>query len=874
MSTVFLKILNMSITASWLILAVVLVRLLLKKAPKWIPCLLWGLVAIRLVCPFSFGSIFSLIPSNETIPTNITVQQEPAINSGITIVNDVINPVIAESFTPAPTDSVNPLQIIIPVAAIVWVSGIVIMLAYALISYIKLKKTVSVCVPVGERILSCDEVKAPFILGVFKPIIYVPSSMSGETLDLVIRHETAHLQRRDHWWKPFGYLLLAFYWFNPLCWIAYVLLCRDIEMACDEKVIRDMNKEEMAAYSQALLDCSFPRRRIAACPLAFGEVGVKERVKGVLNYKKPAFWIIVVAVAACAVIGVCFLTNPSGTALTNWDTDTVNMNKVLSDVHSFSVRYWNTEVACNDAEMNRFIATMGKIKVSSKPVSKSRDEGRSTVFTITINEQLKLNFNEGFDEIWVDNGVKPSYTYRITNPSIAEELLLDFSFTAQLDNIIEHPFGHYYTVQEIRYEVKRDDGNSTIPLPEYCLSNNKELLILEDLNSNNWLSAGTFTEVMLSEDTFDQYFDPDGKTLAANMRRNNAKAWLVIVSYLPDSLFYYLLLQKDGEVFLTRGYYDTGEKDDPNSDDTRISYVFLLKEDSTKSETAIDIASLRAKYPEYFDLSTFKGLELYVWQMAEGSYSCGLMLGTNRNKTLEELVNLKGASIEEMRAILSTYDIDENDVFIIPWQNPISSYMPEYWIREKDEDPSSVEKRQQEYIDGIRHMLFDAAPNDGYVLPNSTDGGVDGSGSITIDIRTDVCELYLEVLENLWNVDPGLNDGISQIGIDLSELSHLTELEKETVMHEFASKHNLPFIAGTWEELCEQGYIDKDNLYWEDGLFFSIKTNEDGDSAPEHTAFDAQKWRSGLGAYFFGQCTAQKNADGKWSYTVGQEAIS
>ena len=152
------------------------------------------------------------------------------------------------------------------------------------------------------------------------------------------------------------------------------------------------------------------------------------------------------------------------------------------------------------------------------------------------------------------------------------------------------------------------------------------------------------------------------------------------------------------------------------------------------------------------------------------------------------------------------------------------------------------------------------------------------------DIRADVCELYLLVLEDLWNVDPGLNNGITQIGIDLSGLSHLTEAEKETVMDEFASRHNLPYIAGTWEELCEQGYIDKDNLYWEDGLFFSIKTNEDaawnlpaakdGDPGPELTAFDAQKWRSGTGAYFFGQCTAQKNADGKWSYTVGQEAIA
>ncbi len=304
MSAVFLKVLNMSITASWLIMAVVLTRLILKKAPKWIPCLLWGLVAIRLICPFSFESVLSLIPSTETIPTNIAQQHEPAISSGITIVNEVVNPVVAESFTPAPTDSANPLQIVIPVAAIIWIAGIVIMLAYALFSYLKLKKTVSVCVPAGERILACDEVKAPFILGVFRPVIYVPSSMGGKTLEHVIRHEKAHLQRHDHWWKPLGFLLLSVYWFNPLCWIAYILLCRDIEMACDEKVIRDMDKDDMAAYSQALLDCSFPRKRIAACPLAFGEVGVKERIKGVLNYKKPAFWIILIAIVACIVLAV------------------------------------------------------------------------------------------------------------------------------------------------------------------------------------------------------------------------------------------------------------------------------------------------------------------------------------------------------------------------------------------------------------------------------------------------------------------------------------------------------------------------------------------------------------------------------------------
>lgn len=311
MSAVFLKALNMSITASWMILAILLTRLILKKAPKWIPCLLWGLVAIRLIFPFSFESVLSLIPSSETIPVNIAEQHKPAIASGITVVNELVNPLITASFTPVPADSANPLQIVISAAATVWIAGIVIMLAYASIRYLKLKKTVSVCLPAGDRILACDEVKAPFILGVIRPVIYVPSSMHGITLEHVLRHERAHLQRHDHWWKPLGFLLLSVYWFNPLCWIAYVLLCRDIEMACDEKVIRDMDKNETAAYLQALLDCSLPQKRIAACPLAFGELSVKERVKGILNYKRPALWIVLTAALSCVILTVCFMTNPT-----------------------------------------------------------------------------------------------------------------------------------------------------------------------------------------------------------------------------------------------------------------------------------------------------------------------------------------------------------------------------------------------------------------------------------------------------------------------------------------------------------------------------------------------------------------------------------
>lgn len=310
MSEVFLKLLNMSITASWLILAIVIIRPLLKKAPKWINCVLWALVAIRLVCPFSFESALSLIPSSETIHYDIAMQNAPTIETGISSVNQVINPIIADSFTSDPLNSANPLQILIPVASIVWLMGMVLLLLYALISYLRLKKSVGASIVLKDDIMVCDEVKSPFILGIIKPVVYVPSSMTGETLSCVLNHEMAHIRRRDHWWKPLGFLLLSVYWFNPVCWLACILLCRDIEMACDEKVIRDMDRDEKAAYSQALLNCNFPRKKIAACPLAFGEISVKDRVKSVLNYKKPAFWIIVVAVIACVAVAVCFMTNP------------------------------------------------------------------------------------------------------------------------------------------------------------------------------------------------------------------------------------------------------------------------------------------------------------------------------------------------------------------------------------------------------------------------------------------------------------------------------------------------------------------------------------------------------------------------------------
>lgn len=315
MGEIFLKLLNMSITASWIILAVLGIRLLFRRIPKWITCLLWGVVAIRLIFPFSIESVFSLQPSAEPIRTSTMVEGElipyvPSVDSNIGVVENTINPALAETFAYQETQSVAPLQIVTEIAGGLWLCGMVVLLILALVSMIKLRLCVREAVLYRENIYICDAVKSPFILGIIRPRIYLSSSLSEEEMAYIIAHESAHLKRKDHLWKPFGYLLLCIYWFNPLCWVAYIMLCKDIELACDEKVIRDMNFEDKKKYSRVLLSCATQRRLVMMCPLAFGEVGVKDRVKLVLNYKKPSFWIVLISMAACVVVAVCFLTEP------------------------------------------------------------------------------------------------------------------------------------------------------------------------------------------------------------------------------------------------------------------------------------------------------------------------------------------------------------------------------------------------------------------------------------------------------------------------------------------------------------------------------------------------------------------------------------
>lgn len=310
MEALFLKILNLSFQGSWIILAVVLWRLIFRKSPKYIRGILWAVVALRLIFPFSVESIVSLMPAKEVIPQTIVYDAEPQIHSGFQSVDIFINPIITETFAPNPINSANPLQVVNFVLAWLWIIGIAVFLIYGAVNYILLYKRVSVSQNIGEGIYICDKIRTPFILGIIKPKIYLPSDIKDSEKGYVIAHERAHLKRLDHIFKPLGFLILTVYWFNPIIWIGYILFCRDMELACDEKVVKSLTAEEKKSYSETLLSFGLSDGIAKTFSPAFGEIGIRARIKTVLNYKKPAFWVIIVTLLLTAALAVAFLTDP------------------------------------------------------------------------------------------------------------------------------------------------------------------------------------------------------------------------------------------------------------------------------------------------------------------------------------------------------------------------------------------------------------------------------------------------------------------------------------------------------------------------------------------------------------------------------------
>ncbi len=552
MTELFLSLVNMSISASWIVIVVFFLRAALKKAPKWITMLLWAIVALRLICPFTFESVLSLIPSAETINPEIAINS-PEINSGITIIDNMLNPIITEAtITPQPEKTLNLFVFIAPFMAGVWLVGIFILLIYTVVSCLKIKKLTATAVLLRENIYRSENIQSPFVFGIIKPKIYLPLDINEKDVELVISHEKAHICRKDHIWKPLGFLILTTHWFNPIIWFGYLTFCRDIELACDEKVVKNFNCDERADYSQALLNCSANRRIISACPIAFGEVSVKNRVKSVLNYKKPTFWIIIVSIAVSVIAAVCFLTNP----ITNSEENISSfLEKTIIEHHRGG--YKSGEFCCAD------FVILGK--------EKSKDT--ITVYTWVLYQE--------FDEF---NG-----------------------------KIKEVSGAHIPTV----ITARKSDSDGKYELVEY------------------W------------EPRDGTYYPTDIK---------EKFPWYLHIKALDSQR--YIKEQKSNCLKAAEEYFEG------------------VTENAKLKET---LKQLEQTHPHFFNVPTEGGLTVYVWEMAKDIYECHLA-NTSQEKASGGqgyVYSIGAVKVEEMKAILTTYDIDRKDITIQPVISPWSSYVYE-----------------------------------------------------------------------------------------------------------------------------------------------------------------------------------------------------
>ena len=569
MAGIFLKIVNMSISACWIVLAIILLRFVLKKAPKWINCVLWGLAGLRLVLPFSFESVFSLIPSAETI-TKVPDSPRPQINSGVSVIDNQINDYLQGNYFEGVTRPMGNFVDITTLLAIVWIIGIVALLIYTLVSFLRLKRKIGTAVLLRDNIYQSEAVVSPFVLGVIKPKIYLPFNMNGQDMNHVIAHEQAHIRRKDHFGKPLGFLILTLHWFNPMVWLGYILLCRDIELACDEKVVKDLNNEQRADYSEALLACSVNRRMIAACPLAFGEVGVKDRIKSVLNYKKPAFWIIVVAIVVSITVAVCFLTNPVNSSVYNSRYETGKC--LYSYVVSADNETKSNELVFDITSDGKVYKIFGDDTTDELGVLKESDYTAEELEAAIKNQDAKLNIGniknayELSDCIFLQKSNGTVYLVQFfSDGRIMSVFKLNRIDKSDIQN------GSYKLSEEIYfnglYSYVPNFENDRIEI-----STNGGMHIYHFIGEE--LSTGArYEEIKLNKENFSALFDnaeiwSDNKNHKV-LLKNNKKAWY---HKTPDDMGgypYMLLLQKDGTLCMIFADFENGEP-------TRIRYVYEL----------------------------------------------------------------------------------------------------------------------------------------------------------------------------------------------------------------------------------------------------------------------------------------------------------
>lgn len=595
MDDVFLKLVNLSISASWLILAVLVLRVVLKKAPKWVMPLLWGVVALRLVCLFSIESALSLIPSAETIPTEIVTEtREPVLYEQATL-DIVTNPTLPSAAEVPVGVSRQQAQVDFNIYSVLWLAGMAALLVHALVSAGKLKKKLATAILLRDNIYESEFVDSPFVFGVIKPKIYLPMHMDEGTAAHVIAHERAHLARRDHWWKVLGYLVLALHWFNPLVWVAYILFCRDIELACDEKVVKGLDGAARADYSQALLSCAAPKRAVAACPLAFGEGNIKTRVKSALHYKKPAFWVAAAAVLAVVIVAVCFLTNPRSDidAETLLGTSSGKITRVSVAMEETSS---GEEYRMSTPEIKDLLSLLDAIEYERLGSASVMQGCYARVYLGDRKEEYcELMLSE--DGILANpiKGGKKAQLYELRSggtvlknyvkwcinrkdPTVPEDLF------DQIDQLLcDMPLGEYVlgevvfddSTWETSYAETFDEGPADLRVGGAC-----SLAGPHGASSGYYYRFSTWEEITLKKSNFDWLFrsgsgeDWNG-TSAAKLRRENVRAWrgtrtaeddnatVPLERYLRwDELTamdqWLLLQQKDGSLYLVMGYRSGG----------------------------------------------------------------------------------------------------------------------------------------------------------------------------------------------------------------------------------------------------------------------------------------------------------------------------
>ena len=637
----FVGTLNLAVAASWLIVVILLLRPLLKKfAPRWVLCALWAVVAVRLVCPVMLHSDLSVYRlAGDAVNANgqVTYFEDTGFCGDVsyrpaTLLPGVSTPTVTPSTVDDSAPEVSADAVVQPstpsrsvdmnLLSIAWAVGIYIIVMAALAGYLSLRSAVAASIPLEGNVYLCDNIKSPFILGVFRPRIYLTSGMDEAARDCVLRHERAHLRRWDHVWKPLGFVLLAVYWYNPLVWVAYILFCRDMELACDERVIRDMAAEERAVYSQALLDCSQGRRWVAACPLAFGEVGVKTRVKAVLWYKKPGFWVSVAAVLVCIAVAVCFLTNPKGAGNEEPNLSLANYKNVATlayQLDAVTVTQANgTVTTIPGADLGRLLSTSDwTYQAAGEPDDGSDDD---YYLMVQVDDYISLRFYAGApsdgvkitagDEIrWY--GMGEMHLDEVEKALVQTDPLL-LKLAAQADEL--DTFDMYWAEGDILYP---DDD---IPAPVLSrLLRSLDWQRDEDMTTELFERSGyqLAAQLALGDSTLDFYELPDGADEAVVIHSGGADYFYTVLNgfrgWLEGDGRYLGRVDQEPETYTFGSYEQDG---DSSNGKEPIEWLVLDRDGDRAlllSKYALDYQSFMPFYEPVTEPYTWESCSLRRW---------------------------------------------------------------------------------------------------------------------------------------------------------------------------------------------------------------------------------------------------------------------